>query len=71
MGFTRNYSRHAPSEAPRRAVADAAEFLGFRRFRVLARLAQSGCSEQDFRFCCAFAGVEGYPVDQMLARYRR
>lgn len=53
----------------RRALNDWARWLGLSRARIMIRLAQDGCSQDDFILWNSFAGVEGYPVLCAWERY--
>ena len=56
----------------RDALIEFIRFVGGRRFRLLARAVRGGTyGDEQIRFLCSFAGVQWYPVDCLLARYRR
>ncbi len=58
-------------ENDRDAAKGLVEWVGFKRARVLYKLAKCCDSEDNFAHWCAYAGVEGRPVSAAWKRWRR
>lgn len=64
------YVKYSSPNSARLAMLDFVQWCGFRRSVILFRWAR-GCTEENFRHWCAFAGVEGYPVTAVYQKYGR
>ena len=69
MHYDIEYNRKS-ADAWRKACVDALDYIGSAKYRILVGALRTGTSPKAFAFLCGMAGVEGFPVDAMLERYR-
>ena len=73
MGYTREYYKlFTVEDAPRQAVKELVEWLGYRRARFIVKLAKDkeNVSWRTFNVACGFAGASGFPVTSAWRRWR-
>lgn len=57
-------------EAGRKALIDMIQYIGGKRFRLLARFCDHPKQKfEQIRMVCAFAGVQWRPVKELIKRY--
>ena len=69
MHYDIEYNR-ASAVAWRKACIDTLDYIGPTKYRILVGALKGGTSPKMFTFMCGMVGVEGFPVDAILERYR-
>lgn len=71
MHYEVNYTALTGDEKIRKACADALGYMGPKIYRHLVTVVKyKKYSVEQVHFLAMIAGVQGYPVEAMLARYR-